>query len=205
LGRCRPQSTSLQGRWRFQDYPRHFITEPVRTAAVGQRYTYVPRVWDPELCEPEVIISAPHLPSWLALVNNMLVGVPPDNAVDVDIRLVATILPSGRARKYRGTLFAGRCGLPALIANSTRPLSGPSAPFSASQTQDASASKTSRSTSSARRRGSWAWTRRPTSRATSTLRASSRGSPATPAWALPRALPRHEVSCALAALSARSM
>jgi len=107
MGRCGPQSTSLQGRWRFQEYPRHFITEPVRTATVGQRYTYVPRVWDPELCEPEVIISAPHLPPWLALINNMLVGVPPENAVDVDIRLVATVLPSGRARKYRGMLSSG--------------------------------------------------------------------------------------------------
>ena len=44
------QANTLHGRWSFHDHPRRFISDPPGTATVGQRFTYVPKVWDPELC-----------------------------------------------------------------------------------------------------------------------------------------------------------
>jgi hypothetical protein len=124
------QANTLQGRWLFHDFQRHFISEPPSTATVGQRFTYMPRVWDPELfgtqrvhpavpsvgyepwgqvaaharglAEPEVVFSATHLPPWMTLVNNMLLGVPDASAEDCEVRLQAITVPTGRMRKQRG-------------------------------------------------------------------------------------------------------
>ena len=44
------QANTLQGRWLFHDFLLRFVSDPPLTATIGQRYTYVPKVWDPELC-----------------------------------------------------------------------------------------------------------------------------------------------------------
>ena len=49
-----------------------------------------------------MFITSTHLPPWLTLVNNILLGVPDETAETTEIRLTAFTLPGGRGRKHRG-------------------------------------------------------------------------------------------------------
>ncbi|KAL1924226.1 uncharacterized protein VTP21DRAFT_7261 [Calcarisporiella thermophila] len=77
------------GRWIFQPFKSRIVGRPSAVAFVGERYVYEPKVWDPHYCAPKVIFSSPNLLNWLKWENNVLSGVPGEDAQSGEITVVA--------------------------------------------------------------------------------------------------------------------
>ena len=82
-----------EGGWDFRPFRRKFAGAPPAVAYVGNRWSWTPRVWDPQSARPNVPIqfSSPALPSWLQWVDGTLTGIPPPDAQSCDVAVEARV------------------------------------------------------------------------------------------------------------------
>jgi hypothetical protein len=81
------------GNWEFRPFQRKLAGNPPSVAYCGLRWSWTPRVWDPQASWQGVPVhySSPSLPSWLVWKGDSLSGVPPPEAEDCDITAVAKV------------------------------------------------------------------------------------------------------------------
>lgn len=108
------------GRWTFRPFHRRVAGSPPSVAYVGLRWSWAPRIWDPQASRAnlQVSYSSPSLPSWLLWEDDVLQGTPPPDAENCEITVVARVGPRSKTgcqlltslvvhtRWYRGTTLA---------------------------------------------------------------------------------------------------
>ncbi|KAJ2144425.1 hypothetical protein IW136_001356 [Coemansia sp. RSA 678] len=75
--------------WWFKEFLRRIASPPPK-AVVGVPYEWTPTIWDPQIKAPKVYFSSEWLPAWLRWENNSLRGLPPPDATDCNIVVVAS-------------------------------------------------------------------------------------------------------------------
>ncbi|ORX47530.1 hypothetical protein BCR32DRAFT_298636 [Anaeromyces robustus] len=79
------------GGWIFKEFERKIAgPEPSPIAYVGVRYTYQPKIYDPQIRSPKAVFHSPWLPSWLSWENNVLTGIPDETAQKCEIKVIAS-------------------------------------------------------------------------------------------------------------------
>jgi len=70
------------GKWEFRPFHRKLAGSPPSVAYCGLRWSWTPRVWDPQASWQNVPVeySSPSLPSWLSWKDDELSGTPPQDA-----------------------------------------------------------------------------------------------------------------------------
>lgn len=83
------------GRWAFRPFHRRVAGSPPSVAYVGLRWSWAPRIWDPQASRAnlQVTYSSTSLPSWLSWEDDVLQGTPPSDAESCDITVVARVGP----------------------------------------------------------------------------------------------------------------
>ncbi|KAF8343904.1 uncharacterized protein EI90DRAFT_20390 [Cantharellus anzutake] len=74
--------------WTFRPFERKILGNPTPIAYVGLRWSWQPRIWDPQMSRQSIHVTwgSPSLPGWLSWENDTLVGTPSaSDANDVDI------------------------------------------------------------------------------------------------------------------------
>jgi hypothetical protein len=78
------------GGWIFKEFERKIAgPEPSPIAYIGTKYSYQPKIYDPQIRSPKVIFYSPSLPNWLTWENNVLSGIPDETAQDCEITVIA--------------------------------------------------------------------------------------------------------------------
>ncbi|CAG8508197.1 21097_t:CDS:2 [Dentiscutata erythropus] len=79
------------GGWIFREFTRKIAGIPDKIAYVGVKYTYAPRVWDPQVNVKSIkaVFHSPWLPDWLRWENNVLTGTPGIDAENCEITAIA--------------------------------------------------------------------------------------------------------------------
>ncbi|KAG6851254.1 hypothetical protein H0H93_011690 [Arthromyces matolae] len=79
------------GKWEFRPFHRRLAGPPPTVAYVGLKWTWSPHVWDPQASWQNVPVSysSPALPSWLSWNDGVLSGIPPVNAEDCHLTVIA--------------------------------------------------------------------------------------------------------------------
>ncbi|KAI9598093.1 hypothetical protein BDF19DRAFT_433437 [Syncephalis fuscata] len=93
------------GGWLFREFPRRITGNPPREAYVGLRYTYTPRIWDPQMQSPKAVFHSPWLPDWLHWECNQLTGIPTETAQSCDITVMATYYHGPTVYKLEKTFY----------------------------------------------------------------------------------------------------
>ncbi|KAH0827036.1 hypothetical protein J3R83DRAFT_4717 [Lanmaoa asiatica] len=85
------------GRWTFRPFHRRVAGSPPSVAYVGLRWSWAPRIWDPQASRTnlQVTYSSPSLPSWLSWEDDVLQGTPPPDAESCEITVVARYMQEG--------------------------------------------------------------------------------------------------------------
>ncbi|TFK76329.1 hypothetical protein BDN72DRAFT_230264 [Pluteus cervinus] len=89
---------SGDGRWEFRPFHRKLAGSPPSVAYCGLRWSWTPRIWDPQASWQNVPVhySSPSLPSWLSWKDDLLSGVPPPDAESSDITVIAKYVLDGQ-------------------------------------------------------------------------------------------------------------
>nr|VWP01681.1 Mixed-linked glucanase [Ganoderma boninense] len=95
-------------RWTFQRFTRKLTgtASPHRVAFIGTRWTWTPRIWDPQVSHTNapVYYSSPSLPQWLSWSEYSLTGIPPREAMDCDVVIEARIMEEGKEELLTSTV-----------------------------------------------------------------------------------------------------
>ncbi|KIL69891.1 hypothetical protein M378DRAFT_713334 [Amanita muscaria Koide BX008] len=86
------------GKWEFRPFHRKLSGSPPSVAYCGLKWSWSPRVWDPQASFQNVPVkySSPSLPSWLSWKDDVLSGTPPPNAEDSTIIVHANYVLDGQ-------------------------------------------------------------------------------------------------------------
>ena len=87
-----------EGGWTFRPFQRRLAGVPPGVAYVGLRWTWTPRIWDPQASRNNlhVAYTSPSLPPWLSWHEDQyLTGVPTPDAQSCDVTVEARVSPSG--------------------------------------------------------------------------------------------------------------
>ncbi|KAG1756645.1 uncharacterized protein EDB91DRAFT_1041221 [Suillus paluster] len=86
------------GSWTFRPFHRKVAGSPPGVAYVGLRWSWAPRIWDPQASRSNLIVSynSPSLPSWLFWEDDVLSGTPPPDAESCDITVIARYVQDGQ-------------------------------------------------------------------------------------------------------------
>jgi hypothetical protein len=81
------------GAWDFRPFCRRLSGQPPSVAYVGLKWSYSPRIWDPQSMPPngQAHFSSPSLPSWLVWKEDVLSGVPTADAEDCEVIIEALV------------------------------------------------------------------------------------------------------------------
>ena len=81
------------GKWEFRPFHRKLAGHPPSVAYVGLRWSWKPRIWDPQISfkKIQVTYSSPSLPSWLSWKNGELSGIPHPDAESCQVTAVAKV------------------------------------------------------------------------------------------------------------------
>ncbi|KIY72094.1 hypothetical protein CYLTODRAFT_486685 [Cylindrobasidium torrendii FP15055 ss-10] len=87
-----------EGKWEFRPFHRKLAGNPPGVAYSGLRWSWTPRVWDPQASWQNVPVTytSPWLPPWLKWENNTLAGYPPPNATSCEITVDASFVFEGQ-------------------------------------------------------------------------------------------------------------
>lgn len=82
-----------EGGWIFSPFRRRLAGTPQGIAYIGLRWTWAPRIWDPQASRSSlpVTFTSPNLPSWLSWKDDQLSGIPPSDAETCDIMVEARV------------------------------------------------------------------------------------------------------------------
>jgi hypothetical protein len=88
----------VEGGWIFSPFHRRLAGTPHGVAYVGLRWTWAPRIWDPQASRSNVPVTftAPNHPSWLTWKDDQLSGIPPPEAESCDITVEAKFVQDGK-------------------------------------------------------------------------------------------------------------
>jgi hypothetical protein len=83
----------IDGAWTFRPFHRRLTGAPATVAYIGLRWSWTPKVWDPQTPRPNIPVdfSSPALPSWLSWKDETLSGTPPPDAESCDITVEARV------------------------------------------------------------------------------------------------------------------
>ncbi|EGN93276.1 hypothetical protein SERLA73DRAFT_145813, partial [Serpula lacrymans var. lacrymans S7.3] len=86
------------GGWTFRPFHRRLAGSPPGVAYVGLRWSWTPRIWDPQASRANlpVTYSSPSLPSWLSWEDDVLCGTPTPDAENCDIFVEARFVQDGQ-------------------------------------------------------------------------------------------------------------
>jgi hypothetical protein len=86
------------GKWEFRPFHRKLAGSPPGVAYCGLRWTWTPRIWDPQAASQNFTVqySSPHLPSWLMWKDDQLTGIPTLDAESCQITVVAKVCRTSR-------------------------------------------------------------------------------------------------------------
>jgi len=81
------------GSWKFRPFHRRLAGSPPTVAYVGLRWSWQPRVWDPQGAKfsGTVRYGSPSLPAWLSWKDDVLSGVPPPDAQSCEVTVTADV------------------------------------------------------------------------------------------------------------------
>ncbi|KAF5380839.1 hypothetical protein D9615_004068 [Tricholomella constricta] len=87
-----------EGKWEFRPFHRKLAGAPPPVAYCGLKWSWTPRVWDPQASWQNVPVeySSPSLPSWLSWNDDVLSGVPPPDAESCRITVSAKFVLDGQ-------------------------------------------------------------------------------------------------------------
>ncbi|TDL21587.1 hypothetical protein BD410DRAFT_771531, partial [Rickenella mellea] len=87
-----------EGGWTFRPFHRKLAGSPPSVAYVGLRWSWAPRIWDPQASRTNIPLefSSPALPSWLSWEDGILSGTPPPDAQACDVTVEARCIQDGR-------------------------------------------------------------------------------------------------------------
>ncbi|KAI6045711.1 hypothetical protein EDC04DRAFT_2558950 [Pisolithus marmoratus] len=85
------------GRWAFRPFYRRLAGSPPSVAYVGLRWSWAPRIWDPQASRTNLNVSysSPCLPCWLSWEGDVLQGTPTPDAESCDITVEAHFVQDG--------------------------------------------------------------------------------------------------------------
>ncbi|KAF7969280.1 hypothetical protein HWV62_27811 [Athelia sp. TMB] len=87
-----------EGGWLFSPFHRRLAGTPHGVAYVGLRWTWAPRIWDPQASRSNMPVefTSPNLPRWLLWKDEQLSGIPPPDAESCDITVEARFNHDGK-------------------------------------------------------------------------------------------------------------
>jgi hypothetical protein len=93
------------GRWEFRPFHRKLAGPFPGVAYCGLRWHWKPRIWDPQASWQNIPVfySSPILPSWLSWKGDELSGVPPPDAQNCDITVIAKFILDGQENQISHT------------------------------------------------------------------------------------------------------
>jgi len=95
---------TADGGWIFKEFERKIAgPEPSPVAYIGVKYTYQPKIYDPQIRSPKAVFRSPWLPNWLTWENNVLTGIPDDNAQECEITVIASYYHGDSAYRLEKT------------------------------------------------------------------------------------------------------
>ena len=79
--------------WTFRPFQRKLAGAPPGVAYIGLRWSWTPRIWDPQASRANmpVTYTSPNLPSWLSWNEDTLSGIPPPDAESCDVTVEARV------------------------------------------------------------------------------------------------------------------
>lgn len=97
---------TADGGWIFKEFERKIAgPEPSPIAYIGIRYTYQPKIYDPQIRSPKAVFHSPWLPSWLSWENNVLTGIPDETAQECEIKVIASYYHGDSAYRLEKSFF----------------------------------------------------------------------------------------------------
>lgn len=117
---------SHDGGWKFRPFHRRLAGSPPTVAYVGLRWSWQPRVWDPQGAKfnGSVRYSSPSLPTWLSWKDDMLAGVPPADAQSCEVTVTAEFNVDGQDEYLSQTIqitIAPMTAIDSTLSTSRRP------------------------------------------------------------------------------------
>ncbi|KAH9842755.1 uncharacterized protein C8Q71DRAFT_827541 [Rhodofomes roseus] len=84
--------------WMFRPFKRRLAGTPPGVAYVGLRWSWAPRIWDPQASRTNMPVkySSPSLPSWLSWKDDVLSGIPTPDAQNCDVTVEARFIQDGK-------------------------------------------------------------------------------------------------------------
>ena len=91
--------------WTFRPFQRKLAGAPPGVAYIGLRWSWTPRIWDPQASRANlpVTYTSPNLPSWLSWNEDTLSGIPSPDAESCDVTVEARV--GGSALQYVGMVL----------------------------------------------------------------------------------------------------
>ncbi|OCH88184.1 hypothetical protein OBBRIDRAFT_734909 [Obba rivulosa] len=86
------------GGWAFRPFRRRLAGAPPGVAYVGLRWSWTPRIWDPQASRANMPVSysSPSLPAWLSWKDDVLSGVPTHDSQSCDVTVEARFMQDGK-------------------------------------------------------------------------------------------------------------
>ncbi|KAF9791257.1 hypothetical protein BJ322DRAFT_438766 [Thelephora terrestris] len=114
------------GGWRFRPFHRRLAGSPPTVAYVGLRWSWQPRVWDPQGAKfsGSVRFGSPSLPAWLSWKDDVLSGVPPADAQSCEVTATAEFNIEGQDELLSQTIqitIAPMTAIDSTLSSSRRP------------------------------------------------------------------------------------
>ncbi|KAI0670429.1 hypothetical protein C8Q78DRAFT_1070030 [Trametes maxima] len=110
-----------EGGWLFRPFRRKLAGTPPGVAYVGLRWTWTPRIWDPQASRANmpVTYSSPSLPAWLSWKEDSLTGIPPPDAQSCDVTVEARFVQDGKEEALTHTVHITIAPMAAVDASFT--------------------------------------------------------------------------------------
>jgi hypothetical protein len=79
--------------WKFRAFRRRLAGQPPAIAYIGLRWSWTPRIWDPQNARPNLPVQygSPSLPPWLSWKDDCLSGTPNSDAESCEVIVNATV------------------------------------------------------------------------------------------------------------------
>ncbi|KAI0064482.1 hypothetical protein BV25DRAFT_1762514, partial [Artomyces pyxidatus] len=103
------KKATAEGGWIFRPFHRRLAGLPAAVAYIGLRWSWTPRVWDPQASRNNlpVTYTSPSLPPWLSWQDDTLSGIPPPDALDCDVTVEARFVQDGVEEFLTQTVHVG--------------------------------------------------------------------------------------------------
>ncbi|EJD02419.1 uncharacterized protein FOMMEDRAFT_21137 [Fomitiporia mediterranea MF3/22] len=87
-----------EGGWEFRPFRRKLAGAPPSVAYIGLRWSWMPRIWDPQASRANIQVqySSPNLPPWLSWRDGQLQGIPPPDAQSCEVTVEARTMQDGK-------------------------------------------------------------------------------------------------------------